>query len=207
MLVMGRNHKLYYEAYNDASDLNGDGILDIHYDPENIDYYGYFDSYKCYVYNSDSSRFEPISKTNDKKCSGVNEWSGDFLNYLTMSRMDTMRKVLYGGYRSTDTTTETVLERVFIPQDAHSWAKEYTSMEVDGYDISDYTPFDIPEEGLRHLFGSTTLSSGGDPVLRVALDNPHRVWEWASKEAPVLDNSIVKSAGVHPGHPYSHAEF
>ena len=25
MLVMGRDHKLYYEAYNDASDLDGDG--------------------------------------------------------------------------------------------------------------------------------------------------------------------------------------
>ena len=29
MLVMGRNHKLYYEAYNDASDLDGDGVLDV----------------------------------------------------------------------------------------------------------------------------------------------------------------------------------
>jgi len=29
MLVMGRDHKLYYEAYNDASDLNDDGVLDI----------------------------------------------------------------------------------------------------------------------------------------------------------------------------------
>ena len=46
MLVMGRDHKLYYEAYNDASDLNDDGVLDIHYKPS-IDYYGYFDSYKC----------------------------------------------------------------------------------------------------------------------------------------------------------------
>ena len=29
MLVMGKDHKIYYEAYNDASDLNGDGALDI----------------------------------------------------------------------------------------------------------------------------------------------------------------------------------
>ena len=26
MLVMGRDHKLYYEAYNDRSDLNGGGL-------------------------------------------------------------------------------------------------------------------------------------------------------------------------------------
>ena len=61
MIVLGRDHKLYYEAYNDASDLNGDGALDIRYkgfelkpdpvtrrEPYKIDYYGYFDSYKCY---------------------------------------------------------------------------------------------------------------------------------------------------------------
>src|SRR5688572_20797566 len=64
MLVVGRDHKLYYEAYNDASDLNGDGKIDTGYKgylpnptPQNptaggIDYYGYFDSYKCYTYAS-----------------------------------------------------------------------------------------------------------------------------------------------------------
>ena len=209
MLVMGRNHKLYYEAYNDASDLNGDGVLDIRYKPDDIDYYGYFDSFKCYTYDSTNKIFEPSSKTPDKKCSGSGEWSGDFLNYLTMSRMDTMRKVLYGGYRSTDTTSETVLERVFIPQDAHSWAKVYKSPAVDGYDIADYTPFRAPTApNLQHLFGSTTLKSPSDPpLLRVALNNPHKVWEWASKQAPVLDNSIETQAGSHPGHPQNHAEF
>ena len=29
LLVMGRDHKLYYEAYNDASDLDGDGVIDV----------------------------------------------------------------------------------------------------------------------------------------------------------------------------------
>ena len=33
MIVLGRDHKLYYEAYNDASDLDGDGTLDIRYKP------------------------------------------------------------------------------------------------------------------------------------------------------------------------------
>ena len=52
MLVMGRDHKLYYEAYNDASDLNGDGVLDVGYKPNTITYFGYFDSNKCYTYSS-----------------------------------------------------------------------------------------------------------------------------------------------------------
>jgi hypothetical protein len=50
LMVMGRNHKLYYEAYNDASDLDGDGKLDVGYNPD-IQYYGYFDSYKVYKYD------------------------------------------------------------------------------------------------------------------------------------------------------------
>src|SRR5690606_28698322 len=49
MLVMARDHTLYYEAYNDASDLNGDGTPDVGYKPWEIDYFGYFDSHKCYA--------------------------------------------------------------------------------------------------------------------------------------------------------------
>jgi len=188
MLTMGRDHKLYYEAYNDASDLNDDGELDIRYKPATIDYFGYFDSYKCYEYSS--GKFEPDSTTADKTCSGSNEWSGDFLNYLTTSRMDALRKVLYGGYRSTDTTTETILQRAFIPQDAHSWGKEYTSVAVDGYDIADYTPLSLPTSGMHHLFASTTLSNSGNPILRVLLNKTNRIWEWLSKERPVADNSL-----------------
>ncbi|MCC8988325.1 MAG: hypothetical protein LM523_11545 [Candidatus Contendobacter sp.] len=198
MLVMGRDHKLYYEAYNDASDLDGDGTLDVGYKPK-ITYFGYFDSNKCYT--SDGSLFKPSGTATNKKCSG--QWSGDFLNYLTMSRMDALRRVLYGGYRSTDTTTATVLERSYIPQDAHSWGKEYTSEAVDGYKISDYTPYPEPALNVadgkirRHLFANTTplcpgkyndpacVSNSGLPLLRVAENSIYRVWEWLSIERPV----------------------
>ena len=205
MLVMGRDHKLYYEAYNDASDLNDDGKLDIHYTPA-IDYYGYFDSYKCYAYDTATARFNPTSKTTDKKCTGASadKWSGDFLNYITMSRMDTMRKVLYGGYRSTDSSTETILQRAFIPQDAHSWGKEYTSVAVDGYDIADYTPFTAPATGsnLRHLFASTTLTGAtSPPLLRYALNNTNRIWQWVAKERPVVDDSIQTTGTTYAGFP------
>jgi len=209
MLTMGKDHKLYYEAYNDASDLNGDGVLDIRYKPGEINYFGYFDSFKCYSYTS--GKFVPASKTVNKKCS--NKWSGDFLNYLTTSRMDALRKVLYGGSRSTDTTSETVLKRVFIPQDGHSWGKQYTSRTVDGYDIADYAPFSEPslsakpltsyeiDENItnpirRHLFASTSLSNEGAPVLRV-LENVtenHTVIDWVSKGSPVADKYLDGTA-------------
>src|SRR5262245_20503348 len=126
MLVMGRDHKLYYEAYNDHSDLDDDGALDIGYKPDKVNYFGYFDSFKCYTYQN--SRFEPIYVTTDKRCTTSSaRWSGDWLNYVTTARVDALRKVLYGGLRSTDTTTLTVLERAYIPQDAHSWGKSYES--------------------------------------------------------------------------------
>jgi type IV pilus assembly protein PilY1 len=197
LLVMGRDHKLYYEAYNDASDLNGDGVLDVGYKPDEIDYYGYFDSFKCYTYDSGNSRFNPTSLsvsnaagTNSKACSGASEWSGDFLNYLTMSRMDAVRKVLYGGYRSTDTASATILQRAYVPQDAHSWGKEYKDVATSGYDITEYSPLSLPTSGRYHLFASTTLSDNGNPLLRVLTNETHRIWEWVSTEGPVAGNRV-----------------
>ena len=179
MLVMGKDHKIYYEAYNDASDLNGDGALDVGYrgwelknpappagvSPYKIDYYGYFNSYACYIW--DGTKFTPTTRTTNKQCSG--QWSGDFLNYMTTSRMDALRRVLYGGWRQTDTATETVLQGVFFPQDAHSWGKEYASVARDGYDISNYAPLAAPAANKYHLFAVTTVTDGAAPMFRVLL--------------------------------------
>lgn len=205
MLVVGRDHKLFYEAYNDASDLNGDGQLDIRFNPS-ITYYGLFDSSLCYSYNgtfdaststSNGGMFQPHSTMSGGTCSG--QWSGNFLNYLTTSRIDALRKVLYGGHREVDTGTQTVLRRAYIPQDAHSWAKEYTSVAVDGYNISHYTPLAVPNANRRHFFGSLTPNAGTDcstlnscsnrpPWLSVVTNSNKRVWEWASTERPVLSD-------------------
>ncbi|WP_153109021.1 PilC/PilY family type IV pilus protein [Propionivibrio limicola] len=191
MLTMARDHKLYYEAYNDYSDLDGDGIIEQFYKPS-IDYLGNFDSYKCYDYSG--GIFTPVAITANKKCTGANDgyWSGDFLNYLTTSRIDALRKVFYGGKRSTDTTTQTILERSFIPQDAHSWGKEYTSVAYDGYDIREYTPLSLPVVGYRHIFANVTLTSDTSrPLLRVLNDSKYRVWEWLSIEQPVAGDKCL----------------
>jgi type IV pilus assembly protein PilY1 len=190
MLVVGRDHKLYYEAYNDYSDLNEDGTLDLKYKPTQINYYGYFDSLKCYEYSTTNLRFNPTSIAGAAKtCAGTNEWSGDFLNYLTTARIDALRKVLYGGYRSTDSATETVLERTLLPQDAHSWGKEYTSVAIDGYDIRQYTPLNLPSTAgnttRRHFFANTTLFGTTEPLLRVLQNRTEHIWNWVSIERPV----------------------
>ena len=190
MLTMGRDHKLFYEAYNDYSDLNGDGTLDVGYKPGVIDYYGYFDSHKCYTYDSTNGLFNPAATTANKKCSS--QWSGDFLNYVTTSRMDALRKVFYGGKRSTDSTTQTILERAFLPQDAHAWGKEYQSIARDGYDIREYTPLSLPATGRYHLFANVTLTGvGSAPLMRVLENSKFRVWEWLSIERPVAGNDCA----------------
>ena len=121
LFAMSNDHALYYKAYTDWNDLDGNGTTDTTYLPT-FSYYGYFDPAKCYAY--ESGRFVPKGVT-DASFYCERAWSGNFLNWATMSRMDIVRKVLYGGYRSTDTATETVLERAFIPTDAHSFAKYY----------------------------------------------------------------------------------
>ncbi|WP_417472658.1 PilC/PilY family type IV pilus protein [Luteimonas mephitis] len=194
MLVMGKDHKIYYEAYNDASDLNGDGVLDVGYKPATIDYYGYFNSNVCYTYEStNGGRFTPSSVATNKQCSG--KWSGDFLNYLTTSRMDALRRVLYGGWRQVDTASDTTLQGAFFPQDAHSWGKEYRSVARDGYDISKYAPLSVPTSGKYHLFAVTTVTGNDQafpnytaPLFRVMTNSTARIWEWVSIEGPVAGN-------------------
>ncbi len=184
MLVMGRDHKLYYEAYNDASDLNGDGVVDVGYKPGLISYYGNFNNSVCYSY--EGGIFVPKEVAigaNKIECSG--KWSGDFLNYLTTSRMDAIRRVLYGGSRLEDTADKTVLAGSYIPRDAHAWGKAYDPLR-DDYDITKYTPLSKPALYTRHLFAVTTQAEakGTVPVLRVLNDSQLQIWNWVSIEGP-----------------------
>jgi type IV pilus assembly protein PilY1 len=167
MLTISKDQQLFKKAYNDYSDLDGDGQLETTY-KHSIDYYGYFDSSKCYTYNTTNNRFEPASVSADKYCTG--QWAGNFLNWVSMSRMDAVRKLLYGGSRSTDQTNAldgsgnplspnavTVLERAFIPTDAHAWAKYYN-----GSDIAQLTPFSPPTASAYSAVtsSSVTVASG-----------------------------------------------
>jgi len=63
------------------------------FDP-NYTYYGYFDPDYWYAYSN--NRFYPTAlKT--RRTKEANEWDGNFLNWLTMRRIDIIRKVLTGG--------------------------------------------------------------------------------------------------------------
>ncbi|WP_163134115.1 pilus assembly protein [Agarivorans sp. Alg241-V36] len=210
MLVMSRDHSLFYEVYNDYSSIKGDDNIDLDFSPSKHDYFGLFDSHLCYKYgladeddSNSGSLFVPVAGVSNeltKTCTG-NNWSGDFLNYLTTTRMDALRVVLYGGHRVVDTDSRTVLERAFIPRDAHSWGKSYNKKKnkentlTENYNISDYTPFDMDEEKTTSLFfGTATFSEGGLPELRVYEEATGYIWSWATSHRPVLseNNGAVK---------------
>lgn len=81
---------------------------------------GYFDPDKCYQYdyeghNHGDNHFYPSSQTSNRTCTGVGEWSGNFLNWAATQTIDPFRKVLTGGYRVKDIPTETWLEKARHP--------------------------------------------------------------------------------------------
>ena len=189
MLATGNDHQLFYKAYNDWSDLDDNGTLDTTY-TDTFNYYGYFDYSKCYKYDSTDVRFESSSTfatgTNKHQCNTNTNyrWSGNFLNWVAMSRMDIMRKVLFGGKRSQDDADETTLERAYIPNDNHAWSKYFPAT-----DLNKYTPYDggtytngitfcnvTPYDG-THEYSEDTTST---PRLRMANGD----WNlWAAQES------------------------
>ncbi|NPA54623.1 MAG: hypothetical protein GXO21_08175, partial [Aquificae bacterium] len=76
------------------------------YDNEK-DYYGYFDPKKCYNYDITSKTFIPVSYAKNHICTGL--WSGNFLNWATMTAVDSFRKAMTGGNRVIDKKEKTVL--------------------------------------------------------------------------------------------------
>ena len=222
MLSMSLDHQLFFKAYNDFDDINGDGFADITYS-KNIEYIGYFDSQKCYKYSAEM--FSPDTDTTvDYYCnqSTTDQWSGNFLNWVSMARIDIVRKILYGGLRSTDDTKYTVLERSHLPNDAHSFAKYYNSS-----DLSKLTPFNNYKTNSNSVdsgitFCNTTLdrttdlvsqASKAHPLIRAVKGN-YTFWsagerwqclydnEYPSQGTPTPDGdpSTLQSIGVYAHH-------
>ena len=191
MFAMSVDHQLFVKAFADYSDLNGDGVIDSSY-VDTFDYYGYFDSKRCYQYDSSAGYFRPKNAaggTNSHHCrnsASSGDWSGNFLNWATMARIDVLRKALYGGKRAVDTTTQTVLERTLLPNDVHSFAKVYSVPTGD--DSRNYTPYNISTMTICNSTPEPT--SGSDETQNMStVTNPPKVrfanggWgRWAAGE-------------------------
>ncbi len=142
MILMGRDHGMYYEAYNDMTDLDGDGRIDYIFNPAVV-YDGLFESNYCYTYADNMFKIAGQASSQQVNYHGKdsvvytcsNQWSGNFLNYVTTSRMDLVKRILIGGQRAivenTDKATSRTMRkgghpyiiRQWIPHDTHVWAK------------------------------------------------------------------------------------
>lgn len=199
MINMSRDHQLFAKAYNEYSDLNGDGIVETQY-LHSYEYYGYFDNQRCYTYNTADNRYVPSRKVDTtgycNYTGGSSEWAGNFMNWATMTRLDVVRRILYGGFRSTDDSivsgvSLTVLERANLTHDAHAFAKYYIAA-----DISKLTPFNKPEITICN----SSLSATGRPKIYVA-DGNYSLWganerwqcHWSEDKAASNGNDPVKS--------------
>ncbi|MDR1041227.1 MAG: hypothetical protein LBR80_13890 [Deltaproteobacteria bacterium] len=261
LLVLSKDHKLFQQAYNNFSDMDGDGLPDTGFNPSVI-YYGYFDSKSCYSYSRsdpakedlakidesfslagpakedepqsklDAARPEPVRKagipaaraahysTGERigVCNGPHSsfgglYSGNWLNYVSSTRMDVFRKILYGGHRRIDTNAQTQLQSSLVPRDAHTWGTDVLADDrwaeetalTKYFDISKYTPFPKPDPGTGHFFVRTRNKSGNDgplhfPVIQYILSGGSNIWltkvqgstkstggryfDWVQNEAP-----------------------
>ncbi len=189
MLDASRDHQLFYKAYNDYSDIDGDGTVDTTF-KHTITYYGYFDPTKCYDYDATHKVFAPKQLADaERYCPEGQYWSGNFLNWAGMSRADIMRKVLFGGARSTDSASETVLERANLPSDAHSWAKYYDgSGNPTGNDLNKVTPFANGTATRTSFTLPNDLGSGTSQTLKLG-----------SGFGYVGDQVVISRTSVHTG--------
>lgn len=185
LLTASRDHTLFASIYTDYEDIDGDGVVDYTFKPT-FRYYGYFDAEKCYEYSNNEKRFEPVAMAvvsgGRFTCAGSPQWAGNFLNWATMTRLDVVRKILYGGRRVLDGIGDTTLEMAALAHDAHAFVKYYS-----GSDIGDYTPFTSTQLGGAGLTLCSRGNSGegaegekgatglGYPVIRIAKGN-YSLW-------------------------------
>ncbi|MBW2061449.1 MAG: hypothetical protein JRI95_07785 [Deltaproteobacteria bacterium] len=80
------------DAYSGDGGTANAPILYVEYEAENPLYYGYFDPEARYTYASNKFSRDPNG-----------EWDGNFLNWLSMRRIDILRKVLMGGLATSRT--------------------------------------------------------------------------------------------------------
>ena len=216
MLVMSNDHELYKKAYTDYTDLDSDGTIDTTYNND-FEYYGYFNSLKCYDYTTGVvDAYIPSGDVDntavgseDYKCTGSNnnKWSGNFLNWATMTRMDIVRKVLYGGKRTVDTASTTILERALIPRDIHAFVKVAVDSEIADGRVVDYTPYNnsVTEISICNVTDYVSGSSDQTRDLNT-LTNPPLIkvasgqWaQWSSSE--VIQCQFTEEGGRSPTSP------
>lgn len=134
-----------------SNEVNGQ--LGVCYFPTQT-YYGYFNPKKCYKIAGGPKHFEPVSDTNAAhECSG--RYSGNFMNWATMTAMDEFVYATTGGNRVIDTPVRTMVRRVRKTHETNYFGLKRVSLNpIPGSSNPNYgvnvspstvTPFNSPE--------------------------------------------------------------
>ncbi|MCF6202162.1 MAG: hypothetical protein L3J59_00620 [Methylococcaceae bacterium] len=157
------------------------------------EYIGYFDPKKCYQYNtsnhgSDSSTNNPTSgyfypssaAQSDHSCQGAGKFSGNFMNWATMTAIDMFIVSMTGGNRVVDLTDETIIRRA-RKQDSNSWfpyKRVATSVNVNPSSVTPFSGADyyIYNTSFGVQFGTSKTGSNSSPTnsynLKVKVCDP-----------------------------------
>lgn len=129
-------------------------------------YLGLFDSGKCYTYDGGNGWFAPASTTADRTCDGL-KWSGNFLNWATMTGLDEFRLAMTGGNRYKDSADLTVLERTYI--DTHGSTGYFPNKSYSGTGFSPYPSLTIvnAQKGIQ-----MTATAGGTDTINCVTPSP-----------------------------------
>jgi Tfp pilus tip-associated adhesin PilY1 len=216
LLLLSNDHTMAYRGHRGLTDYTNGKT-----------YYGYFDPNKCYKYGDpngvghsyfytedswnafnhytvDSSGREADGSTTQAQ---KDMWSGNFLNWVTMTNGDFVRKGLTGGQViATDNSTYWILGRVDIFDANHMWVKTYVpegtvNPDIGGLVPYPYSPADVgtftpqyPDPANRVLYfdfedtnwnGSTITDLGGAQNNGTASNGVARSTSalWGSKSA------------------------
>jgi type IV pilus assembly protein PilY1 len=127
------------------------GHIDSSYD-NSLDYYGYFDQIKEYEYQPNNN-FTPVGYiSRDHYTSNNKYWSGNFLNWVTMTHADFIRKTFTGGKRSIDANKKTILQRAKIDE-RNAFRKTYR-----GADLTRLVPAAYADPSLLFYNSETSLT-------------------------------------------------
>jgi len=140
MIILDNSASMNLQAYNGPYD-------------HNTKYYGYFEPYEKYGYGSNIF----VRDENG-------EWDGNFLNWLTMRRIDVARKVLMGGLATSRQGTGNQTNIGEAPSETgYDFTKAY--VDTDGV-----TPFDDTAEKYYLVDGGNFYVDGNTYVIRVDKD-------------------------------------
>jgi len=142
---------------------------------------GYFDPAKCYDYSITSppgsattGYFVPVGAVNSSGgCNATSggktsyHWSGNMLNWATMTALDEFRQALTGGNRVVDNSTTTVLERSIL--NSQSTTGNFPNKQIDSSD--NVSPSTVIGDTNYSTLTTVYLESAGQGTTFVVSNN------------------------------------